>query len=87
MIKSVSYAQSTDENRYVLNGVLFSFNEDKVALVATDGRRLATCEKKMSVSVENPTQFILPAKTISELQKQLGTTGKSASRLATVRSF
>lgn len=76
MIKSVSYAQSTDENRYVLNGVLFSFNEDKVALVATDGRRLATCEKKMSVSVENPTQFILPAKTISELQKQLGSAGK-----------
>lgn len=76
MIKSVSYAQSTDENRYVLNGVLFSFNEDKIALVATDGRRLATCEKKMPVSVENPTQFILPAKTISELQKQLGSSGK-----------
>jgi DNA polymerase-3 subunit beta len=44
--------------------------------VATDGRRLATSEKKMSVSVENPTQFILPAKTISELQKQLGSSGK-----------
>lgn len=76
MIKSVSYAQSTDENRYVLNGVLFNFSEDKIALVATDGRRLATCEKKMSVSTENPTQFILPAKTISELQKQLGNSGK-----------
>lgn len=76
MIKSVSYAQSTDENRYVLNGVLFNFSEDKIALVATDGRRLATCEKKMSVSTENPTQFILPAKTISELQKQLGNAGK-----------
>lgn len=76
MIKSVSYAQSTDENRYVLNGVLFNFSEDKIALVATDGRRLATCEKKMSVTTENPTQFILPAKTISELQKQLGNSGK-----------
>lgn len=76
MIKSVSYAQSTDENRYVLNGVLFNFSEDKIALVATDGRRLATCEKKMSVTAENPTQFILPAKTISELQKQLGNSGK-----------
>ena len=41
MLKSVSFAQSTDENRYILNGVYFNFSEDQLTLVATDGRRLA----------------------------------------------
>ena len=40
MLKSVSYAQSTDENRYILNGVYFNFADEKLTLVATDGRRL-----------------------------------------------
>ena len=76
MIKSVSYAQSTDENRYVLNGVFFNFSEDKLALVATDGKRLATCEKKLPAAFEKATQFILPAKTVLELQRQLSGNGK-----------
>lgn len=76
MIKSVSYAQSTDENRYVLNGVFFNFAEDGLVLVATDGRRLATCEKKISQTAVGMKPFILPAKTVNELQKQLGAKGK-----------
>ncbi len=76
MIKSVSYAQSIDENRYVLNGVFFNFTEDGLVLVATDGRRLATCERKVSSVSEKMKSFILPAKTVNELQKQLGAKGK-----------
>lgn len=79
MVKSVSYAQSTDENRYVLNGVFFNFNEEGLVLVATDGRRLATCERKVAVEMDKVKSFILPAKTVSELQKQLsGGKGKVA---------
>src|SRR5436309_533413 len=40
-VRKTSYAISTDETRYVLNGLLFSFKENKLTLVATDGRRLA----------------------------------------------
>src|SRR5438309_1651439 len=40
-LRKTSYAISTDETRYVLNGVLFSFKDNKLTLVATDGRRLA----------------------------------------------
>ena len=36
-----SYAISTDETRYVLNGILCSFKGGSLTLVATDGRRLA----------------------------------------------
>ena len=41
MLKSVSYAQSTDEERYMLKGVFFLIEKEKISLVATDGRRLA----------------------------------------------
>lgn len=78
MIRSVSYAQSTDENRYVLNGVFFNFSEEGLALVATDGRRLATCERKIPVVSSGIKSFILPARTVNELLNQLGTKGKAS---------
>lgn len=40
-LKLVSFCQSTDASRYVLNGVLFEIHPDHVMLVATDGRRLS----------------------------------------------
>ena len=48
MLRKVSYAQSSDENRYILNGVFFEFAEGKLTVVATDGRRLAKCERKLA---------------------------------------
>ena len=67
MLRSVSYAQSTDETRYILNGVYFNFRDGKLSLVATDGRRLALISKEMEVSAENAGAIILPAKTVAEL--------------------
>lgn len=71
MIRGVSYAQSTDETRYILNGVYFSFREGKLALVATDGRRLALVSKEMDVPAESAGAIILPAKTVAELSRLL----------------
>ncbi len=70
MLKSVSYAQSSDETRYILNGVYFSFKDDKLTLVATDGRRLALTSKDLA-SPEAAGSIILPAKTVSELVRLL----------------
>jgi len=72
MLKSVAYAQSEDENRYILNGVYFSFAENKLTLVATDGRRLALIAQDVEVSEENEGTLILPAKTVQELSRLLG---------------
>jgi len=72
MLKSVSYAQSTDENRYILNGVYFTFADEKATLVATDGRRLALTALETEISTENAGSLILPAKTVSELERLLG---------------
>lgn len=73
MIKSVSYAQSTDENRQMLNGVYFSFKDGKLTLVATDGKRLGLATKEMPVDHEKEKSFILPAKTAGELERLLDT--------------
>ena len=71
MLRSVSYAQSSDENRYILNSVFFNFSEGKLTLVATDGRRLALISRDMKIDREDEGSIILPAKTVSELEKLL----------------
>ncbi|MDR2735298.1 MAG: DNA polymerase III subunit beta [Puniceicoccales bacterium] len=70
MLKNVSYAQSKDENRYVLNGVYFSTEDDRVNLVATDGRRLSLISRKFDGAI-NFKSVIIPAKTVLELERML----------------
>ncbi len=71
MLKSVAYAQSSDETRYILNGVYFNFKDEKLTLVATDGRRLALISKEMEVPAASAGAIILPAKTVNELLRLL----------------
>ena len=78
MLRSVSYAQSSDETRYMLNGAYFTFSEPedadgsgKLSLVATDGRRLAKIDHDMVVGEGLSGSLILPAKTVSELTRLL----------------
>jgi len=71
MLKSVAYAQSTDESRYILNGVYFNFRDGKLSLVATDGRRLALLSKEIPTPESGGGAIILPAKTVSELTRLL----------------
>jgi DNA polymerase-3 subunit beta len=71
MLKSVAYAQSSDETRYILNGVYFNFKDGKLTLVATDGRRLAHISKEMEVPADTAGAIILPAKTVGELLRLL----------------
>jgi DNA polymerase-3 subunit beta len=71
MLRSVAYAESQDETRYILNGVFFNFKDGKFSLVATDGRRLAMMSKEMDVPAQSSGSIILPAKTVSELSRLL----------------
>ncbi len=72
MLGNVAYAQSTDETRYILNGVYFNFKDGKLTLVATDGRRLALVGKELTVPAASAGAIILPAKTVAELLRLLG---------------
>jgi DNA polymerase III subunit beta len=74
MIRKTAYAASTDETRYILNGVYFILDKGTARMVATDGRRLAykACEvqeKKTNISV------IIPSKAIREVERLLMSEG------------
>ena len=69
MLKSVSYAQSVNEERYMLKGVFFQFGKEKLSLVATDGRRLAVTNRGITVNEGDEGEFILPSLTVTEIEK------------------
>jgi DNA polymerase-3 subunit beta len=75
MIKKTSFAVSTDESRYVLNGLFISLKEGKMTVVATDGRRLALVDEEVDISEKSAGEFIVPAKAVSELNRLLQTAG------------
>ncbi len=68
-LRRTSYAISSDETRYVLNGIYTSFREGKMTLVATDGRRLAMVDAELEFPESNEGEVIVPSKAIQELQR------------------
>lgn len=71
MLQKTFYAASTDETRMALNGVLLSFKDEKLTVVATDGRRLALVEQEVEFPASAEADLILPPKTVSELIRTL----------------
>lgn len=71
MLKRVSYAQSQDETRHILNGVYFDFRQGELVLAATDGRRLAVTRHNLDIPEGGEGKIILPGKTVGELQRLL----------------
>src|ERR1700726_1247267 len=75
-LRKTSYAISTDETRYVLNGILFSFKDNKLTLVATDGRRLAMVDIELEFPRSHEADIIVPTKAVTELQRLLTDEGE-----------
>ncbi|NQU39215.1 MAG: DNA polymerase III subunit beta [Lentisphaerae bacterium] len=76
MLRKTAYAASTDETRFVLNGVFLSFKDNKLVMVATDGRRLALVEHEVEFPAEAEVDLILPSKVAAELVHTLGDNGE-----------
>ncbi len=81
-LKQTAYAISTDETRYVLNGIYTSFRDGKMTLVATDGRRLAMVDNDLDFPASHETDVIIPTKAVQELQRLLGDSGEVLVRLS-----
>ena len=75
MLRKVSYAASQDDTRRTLKGVLVSFKDEKMTMVATDGRRLALIENELEFPKSAERDIVLPSKAVMELQRSLGTEG------------
>ncbi len=76
MLRKTSFAISTDESRYVLNGIYISLKEHKMTMVATDGRRLALVDEEVDIPETSQGEFIIPTKTVNELGRLLGEKGE-----------
>ena len=70
-LKKISYAASSDDSRYVLNGILFSVRAGLFTVVATDGRRLALVEKVIEAEAHLDGDAVLPMKSVNEIAKVL----------------
>lgn len=76
MLRKTAYAASQDDTRKTLKGVLMSFRDGKVTMVATDGRRLALIEHGIDdLPEESQREIILPTKVVGELQRSLSNEG------------
>ena len=80
MMKKTSFAISTDESRYVLNGIFLSLKDHKMTMVATDGRRLAMVDEEVDVGDKSQGEFIVPAKAVNELNRLLQDKGEVETR-------
>ncbi len=83
MLQRTGYAASTDETRQILNGVLLSFRDDKLTVVATDGRRLALVEQELEFPKEAETDLVLPTKTVNEIIRLMADEGTVRVRATT----
>jgi DNA polymerase-3 subunit beta len=71
-IAQVAFAAATEESRPVLTGINTEFDGEQLNLVAADGFRLAVHKTTLSSPVKEKTTIIIPARTLSELNRLLG---------------
>ncbi len=76
MIRKTLFAVSTDETRYVLNGVFFQLEGGKARMVATDGHRLAFIQKKLEGKTDDKVSMIIPTKALNEVTKLVAEASK-----------
>jgi DNA polymerase-3 subunit beta len=73
LINRTIFAISNEESRYTLNGALLVIKSESLAMVATDGHRLAFVEKPNEVleGISGEKRVLIPRKALQELQQLL----------------
>ncbi len=72
IIDKTAFAMAQQDVRYYLNGLMLEISANYLRAVATDGHRLAYCEKETSADIADVKQVILPRKGVLELMRLLG---------------
>ena len=71
-IARVAFAAATEESRPVLTGVEVKLKESSFTMAAADGFRLAVHHGELAQPVPEEMSVIIPARTMTELQRLLG---------------
>jgi DNA polymerase-3 subunit beta len=76
LINRTIFAISNEESRYTLNGALLVIKAESLAMVATDGHRLAFVEKPNEIleGISGEKRVLIPRKALQELQQLLSNT-------------
>ena len=77
LVEGTQFAMAHQDVRYYLNGLLFELSENKIRTVATDGHRLAMCDREVALSIDNPRQLIVPRKGVIEIVRLMGATDEN----------
>ena len=79
LIAKTKFAISMEESRYTLNGGLLILKPDTLAMVATDGHRLALAEIDQKLSgLNGEMKVLIPKKAMDEVGKLAGAAGSDA---------
>jgi DNA polymerase-3 subunit beta len=84
MVSKTIFAISNEESRYTLNGALLILKAESLAMVATDGHRLAHIEKtgETLTNINGEKKTLIPRKALAELQSLLSNTEEEALEFA-----
>src|ERR1700721_52173 len=76
LIARTGFAISSEESRYTLNGALMLLKPESITMVATDGHRLAHCERsgEKFEGVSGEMKTLVPKKAMDELKSLLDST-------------
>jgi DNA polymerase-3 subunit beta len=76
LIARTGFAISNEESRYTLNGALMLLKPESITMVATDGHRLAHCERagEKFDGVSGELKTLVPKKAMDELKSLLDST-------------
>src|ERR1700678_2391669 len=76
LIARTGFAISNEESRYTLNGALMLLKPESITMVATDGHRLAHCERagEKFDGVSGEMKTLVPKKAMDELKSLLDST-------------
>jgi len=79
LISKTKFAISMEESRYTLNGGLLIIKPDTLAMVATDGHRLALAETDQKLSgLNGEVRVLIPKKAMDEVEKLSASAGGEA---------
>ena len=80
LIAKTKFAISMEESRYTLNGGLLILKPDTLAMVATDGHRLALAETDQKLAgLNGEVKVLIPKKAMDEVEKLASVAGSEAS--------
>lgn len=78
LIDKTAFAMAQQDVRYYLNGLMLEISSNYLRAVATDGHRLAYCEKETNADIADIKQVILPRKGVLELVRLLNDSDETA---------